>query len=83
MQSIRTLMDGSLDYAGLFPPANLDMGPTVANYAEHRDCAEGWMVSRLVVPVSRLDEFEEHAATLLPVSRGPLDPVHGTSARRG
>jgi hypothetical protein len=66
-------MDGSLDYAGLFPPANLDMGPTVANYAEHRDCADGWMVSRLVVPVSRLDEFEEHAATLLPVSRNPAD----------
>ena len=73
MQSIRTLMDGSLDYAGLFPPANLDMGPTVENYARDRACSDSWMLSRLIVPVSRLEEFEQHAAGLLPISN---DPAH-------
>lgn len=71
MQSIRTLMDGILDYAGLFPPAKLDMGPAVENYATYRASADCWMLSRLIVPVARLEEFEGHASTLLPVSKDP------------
>ena len=31
MHSIPTLMDGLIDYAGLFPPADLEMKPTVTN----------------------------------------------------
>ena len=73
MHSIRTLMDGIVDYAGLFPPANLDMGPTVENYAKDRACSDSWMLSRLIVPVPRLEEFEKHAAELLPISN---DPAH-------
>ena len=71
MDSIRTLMDGILDYAGLFPPADLEMGPTVDNYAKHRACNDSWMLSRLIVPVSRFEEFERHAEKLLPVSNDP------------
>ena len=68
---MHVLMDGSLDYAGLFPPAKLDMAPTVQNYAAYLDSAERWMLSRLIVPVARLEEFEGHAETLLPVSSDP------------
>lgn len=71
MQSIRTLMDGALDYAGLFPPAKLEMGPTVRNYAAYRDGPESWMLSRLIVPIARLEEFERYANELLPVSSDP------------
>lgn len=71
MHSIRTLMDGSIDYAGLFPPALLEMAPTVNNYATYRDHADGWMLSRLIIPVSRLDEFERAANALLPISNDP------------
>jgi len=72
MLSIRTLMDGVIDYAGLFPPALLEMGPTVENYARDRSSADSWMLSRLIVPVSRLEEFERHAAELLPASNDPV-----------
>lgn len=71
MNSIRTLMDGILDYAGLYPPANLEMGPTVANFADYRVHPEGAMLSRLIVPVARFEEFERHAEGLLPVSSDP------------
>lgn len=71
MHSIRILMDAILDYAGLFPPAKLDMGQTVHNYATFREGAERWMLSRLIIPVARVEEFEEHASTLLPVSNDP------------
>lgn len=68
-RSIRTLLEGMIDYAGLFAPAQLEMGPAVQNYSRYRagDCA--WALGRFVVPSSRLDEFEGAAAALLPVER--------------
>jgi len=68
MLGTRTLMREVIDYAGLFPPAKLDMEPTVRNYAALRDGAESWMLGRLIVPVARLDEFERCAAPLLPLN---------------
>lgn len=77
--SVRTMLTGLIDYAGLFPPAKLEMGPTVRNYARylrgegHRPEGSGdrggdyrWALGRLIVPISRLDEFEGEAEGLLP-----------------
>jgi hypothetical protein len=64
--TVRALLDGLIDYAGLFPPAKLDMASTVRNYAAYLQHNDGWIINRLIVPASRLDEFEQHAATLLP-----------------
>jgi hypothetical protein len=58
-QSIRTLLSGIVDYAGLFPPARLDMAPTVRNYAAYRAGPHAWMLGRLVVPAARLRECED------------------------
>jgi hypothetical protein len=59
--SVRALMNRLIDYAGLFPPAKLDMTATVANYAKYLGGEHAWMMGRLIVPVGRLDEFEQHA----------------------
>ncbi|MCA9289840.1 MAG: hypothetical protein KDA25_01860 [Phycisphaerales bacterium] len=64
--ALRMLMTHLVDYAGLFPPAKLDMATTVANYDAYLRHADAWMLGRLIVPVARLDEFEAAAATLLP-----------------
>lgn len=58
MTALRALLEGIVDYAGLFPPAALDMRTAVANYAEYRHCANAWMLGRFVVPVTRLQEIE-------------------------
>jgi hypothetical protein len=42
------------------------MGPTVANFARYRRSTERWMLSRLIVPVTRFPEFIEAADPLLP-----------------
>lgn len=68
MKSPRALLNRIIDYAGLFPPAKLDMRSTVANYARYLDSDDAWMLGRLIIPAARLDEFEQHAAELL--SRG-------------
>jgi hypothetical protein len=66
MHAVRLLLDSVLDYAGLFPPAKLDMQPTVANFARYRKSADAWMLARLIVPVTRFPEFVEKADPLLP-----------------
>ncbi|MHC4108016.1 MAG: hypothetical protein ACYSXF_02220 [Planctomycetota bacterium] len=73
--SLHTLLEAIVDYAGLFPPARLDMPTTVRNYAEYRAGPDAWMLGRIVVPVARLDEFEGHASALLPVEQ-EAEPWH-------
>jgi hypothetical protein len=64
--SLRDLLLGLIDYAGLFPPAALDMPAATRKYAEYREGEYRWALGRFVVPVARLDEFEEAAEGILP-----------------
>ena len=66
LATVRTLLRGVVDYAGLFPPASLGMLAAVSEYAEHKLAAHSWALGRFVVPAARLDEFETEAANLLP-----------------
>jgi hypothetical protein len=52
----RLLLAELIDYAGLFPPAALSMRDVVDNYAAYQASPDAWMLGRLVVPVSRLEE---------------------------
>jgi hypothetical protein len=61
---IRTLLEGAVDYAGLFPPARLSMNDAVARYSAYLASRHAWMLGRFVVPASRLGEFAESAAGL-------------------
>jgi hypothetical protein len=54
---LRPLLSGIVDYAGLFPPAGLEMAAAVRNYADYRRDPDAWMLGRFVVPVARLDEL--------------------------
>ena len=63
--AIRPLLARLIDYAGLFPPAKLDMGATVGNYARYLAGGDAWMLGRLILPVERLDEFEQVALQAL------------------
>ncbi|MHC4217623.1 MAG: hypothetical protein ACYSU7_04120 [Planctomycetota bacterium] len=64
--SLQALLAGLVDYAGLFPPAKLDMPETLRHYADDLAGNDAWMLARLVVGAARLDEFEQHAEGLLP-----------------
>ncbi len=60
---IRNLLKGILDYAGLFPPARLEMALAVEEFDRQRRSETGWVVDRFVVPVGRLEELAAaHAA---------------------
>jgi hypothetical protein len=66
LHPVRSLLAGLIDYAGLFPPAKLDMSPVVRNYASYVESEHEWMLGRLIVPVNRLEEFESAASEVLP-----------------
>jgi hypothetical protein len=42
------------------------MEPMVRSFASHLAGADDWLLGRVIVPVSRLDEFEAAAAAQLP-----------------
>ncbi|MCE9618888.1 MAG: hypothetical protein K8R92_03150 [Planctomycetes bacterium] len=70
MIGLRRLLEGVIDYAGLFPPAALPMQKTVEMFAAHRQTPERWLLSRIAVPAKRLSEFEKCASPLWPKSAG-------------
>lgn len=55
--SLRVFLDRIIDYAGLFPPASLDMKTSVANYSTYLHHPQQWALGRLVLTIARLDEF--------------------------
>lgn len=67
---LRALLDGLIDFAGLFPPAALAMPEAVLNYAAYRTGPDRWALGRFVVPADRLAEFERAADGLA----APGDP---------
>lgn len=68
MNSVRTLLASLIDYAGLFPPAELQMRAAVPRYAAHRVGPYSWMFGRFVLPLPQLDEFE-HCFDGLPAAQ--------------
>ncbi len=49
---------GVVDYAGLFPPAALDLERTLNNHRRYARSDERWLLGRLVVPLASLDALE-------------------------
>jgi hypothetical protein len=71
MGTLRTLLHGIVDYAGLFPPAGLDLGPAVAEYSEHRVGPHRWALGRFVAPATRLDAVGQAAERCFPTAAEP------------
>ena len=79
------ILDGLFDYAGLFPPASLEMDAAVSEYLGHRGGSERYMVGPFVVPAARLHDMQRAFEvlgsgtdfTLLP--RPVTDPARDTS----
>ncbi len=57
LPSARALLTGILDYAGLFPPAQLPMAEAVRRFRGHQTGGDGWMLARFVIPAGRLAEL--------------------------
>jgi hypothetical protein len=54
--SLRSLLEGIVDYAGLFPPARLPLNETIENFIAYRSEPFSWMVGQFVCPTMVLHE---------------------------
>lgn len=59
MRAVESLLREAVDYAGLFPPAALNLERTVANYEAYRAGGDAWALGRLVLPATKLAEFAD------------------------
>jgi hypothetical protein len=75
---VRALLAGAIDYAGLFPPANLDLTRALNEYLSIRALDERWALGRFVVPAARLGELARalHQGRFLPDGTVPI-PLAG------
>jgi hypothetical protein len=62
--AIETLLAGLIDYAGLYPPASLDMRSAVENYRKYRSAKHAFALGRFIVDVNRVDELVAAAGDL-------------------
>jgi hypothetical protein len=76
-EAVFTLLAEAVDYAGLFPPAALDMRSAVDEYAKHRTEPNAWMLGRFVLPAARLDEWSAAAPAAVEGNPWPLSVLAG------
>ena len=55
--AFRTFMLQILDYAGMYPPANLSLDEAFKNFVAYQSDPYAWMLSRFVIPAKRLKEI--------------------------
>ncbi|MHB8433238.1 MAG: hypothetical protein ACYC8W_06290 [Candidatus Tyrphobacter sp.] len=70
--SARVALERIVDYAGLFPPAQLSMPAAAREYERCRQNAHAWMLGKFVVPAERVGELDAALAEDLPVPTAVL-----------
>lgn len=56
--TLRALLGGAIDYAGLFPPAELTLEPALKNYADYLRTDDAWMLGAFVLPTGKFEAAE-------------------------
>ena len=57
--SLRALLDRAIDYAGMFPPCSLPLGPALQNQASYVRSPEAWMLNGFVLPIQQFDAAKQ------------------------
>ncbi|WP_219834172.1 hypothetical protein [Paenibacillus sp. R14(2021)] len=60
--SVRHFMERLIDYAGLFPPAQLTVDAAIRHYKRYGEDQDSWMLGHFVVSASRLPELVPYMA---------------------
>jgi hypothetical protein len=60
--SARACLSGLIDYAGLFPPAELPMNAAVGNFLQYSKGDHAWVLGRFVTPAAQIGAMSAAAA---------------------
>ncbi|USK70902.1 hypothetical protein [Peribacillus asahii] len=58
--SLSIFQNRLIDYAGLFPPANLSLDSAINNYAHYKNSDDSWMLGPFILPVSQLKQLDSY-----------------------
>jgi hypothetical protein len=64
MNAIEAALSGLIDYAGLYPPAAMEMRTAVRNYLSYRAGENAWMLGRFIVDLARIEGLREAAGAI-------------------
>lgn len=78
-ESLRALLRGVIDYAGMFPPAGLPLEEAVAEYRRYRTVPEAWMLGRFVIATEQLEAL----ASIIGRQQGEAEPWNLAVLGRG
>lgn len=56
-QSLKIFTHGIIDYAGLFPPASLELAQAFHNFVYYAQAEYNWMLGKFIIPARRLEEL--------------------------
>lgn len=59
MKSFNIFMNRIIDYAGMFPPANLELQPAFKNYLEYIDSEDEWMMGKFICSMKSFTSFAD------------------------
>jgi hypothetical protein len=57
--ALKALLDGFIDYAGLYPPASVSLDTALANYVTYKNSQFAWMLRWFVINAKDLDAVPE------------------------
>jgi hypothetical protein len=58
VESLQTLLGGIIDYAGMYPPAQLPLNQALRSYVRYKTGKEAWIVNRFICPAAKVTELE-------------------------
>lgn len=76
--ALRSLLTRAVDYAGLFPPARLPLGPAYDNFRAYLAGDDRWMLGKFICPIDRLTELTD-----LLLATPPVEPLEYCVLSRG
>lgn len=82
MDALKTLLLRSLDYAGVFPPAQLPMNDAVSEFSKCLCDRNEWLLARFVLPAARIGEFAQCSRASLAEAAATHKPWHATGLLR-
>jgi len=68
---LRAGLAGLVDYAGLFPPASLDLPSVLTRFTAYKAGEDEWMLGRLIIPLPQLGALSSYVESLA----GPVRPA--------
>lgn len=77
-RALAVMLTRAIDYAGVFPPAKLDLASAFANYSRYASGPEAWILGKLIVRTTSLGEL----ANLITAAR-PKEPMSISVVGRG